>query len=184
MWSLGCACGVRLRSHAGADVRLEARVELLHGDVKGVGGAVQSLDRQLHCLQKRAQIGVITGHRIESRQAIEDAPAPLRQVGRGGSRIQPPGGAGRAGGRPAAGRGMAHGPKRSERRKGNAEGASDRPRWSAGRAEPAFEAEALPRPESRRSWRPSDSFWDAAEWPVPQRGACLGRSSTRGPCGE
>ncbi|KAL8443862.1 hypothetical protein Emag_005764 [Eimeria magna] len=70
-----------------ADVRLEARVELLHGDVKGIGGAVQSVDRQLHCLQERAQVGVVAGHRVELRQAIRDAPAPLRQVGRDGSGI-------------------------------------------------------------------------------------------------
>ncbi|KAL8441500.1 hypothetical protein Emag_007113 [Eimeria magna] len=79
--------GIWLRGHAGTSVRLEARAGLLHGDMKGVSGAVQSLVRQLHGLQERAQIGVIAGISVEARQAIEDAPAPLRQVGRHGSGI-------------------------------------------------------------------------------------------------
>ncbi|KAL8441419.1 hypothetical protein Emag_007189 [Eimeria magna] len=33
--------------------------------MKAVSGAVQSLDRQLHGLQERAQIGVIAGHSVE-----------------------------------------------------------------------------------------------------------------------
>ncbi|KAL8456155.1 hypothetical protein Emag_000017 [Eimeria magna] len=135
----------------GTNVRLEARVELLHGDMKGVGGAVQGLNRQLHRLQERAQIGVIAGHRVEARQAIEDAPAPLRQVGRNGRGIHGhPAKRGELAGGQRGVKGVADGLSWSERGRENAREAPGGPQWSTGRAGPAFGAKAPLRPEWRR----------------------------------
>ncbi|KAL8442713.1 hypothetical protein Emag_006265 [Eimeria magna] len=155
---------------ARAKVRLEARVKLLHVDVKGVSGAVQSLDRQLHGLPERAQRSKMPRrHCVRSAGAGECSTATRRRgessrKAGGGSTETPRSGLDRAG--------------EEERRRVTGSAAvfnrARRARVRAGSPAASLVAETV-ETERLRLGRGGGSFYNAAlPW----------RLSMRGPCGE